>query len=467
MAAIDPSAKIEPFDSGPTTLKLIRIRDPGLPQYDDEDDESFDSDDVAAIERRLGVEDESSDEELEGGPSDPEKSKKARAEALIKALQESEEMEGLELTNGINGTGKSAKGKAKATDEDLEDDDEDDDDDDSEDDGISEYVICTLDPDRVSLLTQLSNYFTNCPQHYQQPLDITLNNIHEACFFKASGPHKVFLTGNFCENADDEDDEDEDEDEDGLDSLQNLFSRPIDEDLIEEDEDEDEDEDEEDEEEDELDDLEDPRVTELDEDDEEAPKLVKVSAPPKKGKNKRPAEDEDEDEDQGDSGDDAEDILKKVLKPDETKEKLSKSQKKKLKKNDGEAVPATANEKKAKVTEEKQKQTASKDAPANGKKVQFAKNLEQGPTPPKNGTPAKSATKNVDGVTIDDRKIGQGKQAKKGDRVQLRYIGKTKDGKQFDGKTASNGISTTQALTDGSEQKRQAFQLQSWRRFCN
>ena len=154
MAAIDASAKNEPLDSGPTTLKLIRVRGSNIPEYDDEDDESYDSDDIAAIERRLGLEEESSDEELEGGPSDPEKSKKARAEALIKALRESEDLEDFELTNGINGTGKSAKGKAKATDEDLEDeDDEDDDDDDedSEDDGISEFVICTLDPDRVSL----------------------------------------------------------------------------------------------------------------------------------------------------------------------------------------------------------------------------------------------------------------------------------------------------------------------------
>jgi FK506-binding nuclear protein len=275
---------------------------------------------------------------------------------------------------------------------------------------------------------QLSNYLTDHSQHYQQPLDITINNIHEACFFKASGPHKIYLTGNYCESAEDEEDEEDDEDDD-LDGLRGLLQEDID---------EDEDEDEEDEEEDELDDLEDPRFTEVDDDEEEAPKLVKAAAPVKKGKNKRPAEDEDEDEDEDEVV--AEDILKKVLKTDETKEKLSKSQKKKLKNNDGDAVPATANEKKAAATEEKQKQPTSKDAPANGKKVQFAKNLEQGPTPPKNGTPAKPATKNVDGVTIDDRKIGQGKQAKKGDRVQLRYIGKTKDGKQFDGKTASTRL---------------------------
>jgi len=438
MAAIDPSAEVELLGPKHTTLKLIRVRDPDLlDNFDsDDDDASYDSDDVAAIEHRLGLDEDASDEDFRGGPSDPEKSKKARAEALIKALKEDEEMEDLEVANGVNGTGKSAKGKAKAIDKDLEDDDEDEDEDDDEDDEdspIQEFVICTLDPDKVSLIDLFSFQSTdnNVPQHYQQPLDITINNIHEVCYFRASGPHKVYLTGNFCEDV--EDDEEEDEDDEDLDDLSGLLPEDID-DL------DDEEDDEEDEEEDELDDLEDPRVTELDEDDEEAPKLVKAPASAKKGKNKRPAEDDDDEEEDGDKeGDAIKDILKKVLKPDETKEKPSKGQKKKLKNNDGEAVPATANDKKVAASEEKQKQMTNKDAPANGKKVQFAKNLEQGPTPPKNGTPAKPATKTVDGVTIDDRKIGQGKQAKKGDRVQLRYIGKTKDGKQFDGKPARCG----------------------------
>lgn len=257
------------------------------------------------------------------------------------------------------------------------------------------------------------------------------------CYFKATGPYKIYLTGNFCippdvdsDNQEDEDEEGE-EDLEGLDALNSILGKSSTDDLNDSDSDEDE-------EEDELDDLEDPRVTEVDEEEEEAPRLAKATAAPQKGKNKRPAEeDEDDENDEEDAEMDVGDILKKILKPEEPKEKLSKSQKKKLKNNAGEAVPASsgAEKDKAPATKEvKAKETPNKDSPANGKKVQFAKNLEQGPTPPKSGAPAKPATKNVEGVTIDDRKIGQGKGAKKGDRLQLRYIGKTKDGKQFDGK---------------------------------
>ena len=35
-------------------------------------------------------------------------------------------------------------------------------------------------------------------------------------------------------------------------------------------------------------------------------------------------------------------------------------------------------------------------------------------------------------MTIDDKKLGTGPAAKKGDRVGMRYIGKLKDGKVFD-----------------------------------
>lgn len=41
--------------------------------------------------------------------------------------------------------------------------------------------------------------------------------------------------------------------------------------------------------------------------------------------------------------------------------------------------------------------------------------------------------KNVQGVSIEDRKVGSGPQAKKGSRVDMRYIGKLESGKIFDG----------------------------------
>lgn len=171
-------------------------------------------------------------------------------------------------------------------------------------------------------------------------------------------------------------------------------------------------------EEDDLDDMEDPRITEI-EDDEEAPALVKATKAEKKGKNKRPAEEETADSSTIDE------LIANATKKDE---KLSKKQLKKLKKNDGTAAPAD--------------EVAKKEAEAPGsnksdKKVSFAKELEQGPTPTKDAKKDKAAAtsgpRTVQGVKIDDRKLGSGPAAKSGDRVSMRYIGKLeKDGKVFD-----------------------------------
>lgn len=205
---------------------------------------------------------------------------------------------------------------------------------------------------------------------------------------------------------------------------------------------------EDDEESDELDDMVDPRVMEVDTD-EEAPKLIKSAA---KGKNKRPADDSDEEDANLD------DIMAKSIKPSEPttngeEKPLSKTQKKKLKKlkkNDGEAAPVetttTASTKSEVKAEKSSPEAAKKELATNGeKKVQFAKNLEQGPTPsvtPPSKEKAKETAqqtgslgvKHVQGVTIDDRKLGNGPQAKKGSKVEMRYIGKLEDGKVFDGK---------------------------------
>lgn len=145
------------------------------------------------------------------------------------------------------------------------------------------------------------------------------------------------------------------------------------------------------------------RIEEVDTD-EDAPQLV----PSKKGNNKRSATDEPEG-------------LDELIAKDEPK--LSKKQAKKLKNNDGKAV------------------AAEKDTPKSEKKVQFAKNLEQGPTP--TASPAadkaklgdkskKPAVRTEKGVQIDDRKVGTGRTAKPGDRVGMRYIGKLENGKVFD-----------------------------------
>lgn len=247
-------------------------------------------------------------------------------------------------------------------------------------------------------------------QNCQQPLDITVSE-GEHIFFKSTGTHTIYLTGNFCISADegrqpfgeDDDDEDDydlspDEDEIDLDGMDG-------------------------EESDDLDDLENPRVTEVESEGEEAPKLVEA-----KGKNKRAADSDDE------AG--LDDLMVKDAKAKPNGEPaLSKKQQKKLKKNDGEAA----------AVEQKQKQESKdgKDGKAKSdKKVQFAKNLEQGPTPsPQEKKPNGTlGVKQVKGVTIDDKKLGSGPGAKNGNKISMRYIGKLESGKVFDCKLLHSTI---------------------------
>lgn len=228
------------------------------------------------------------------------------------------------------------------------------------------------------------------------------------------------MTGNYVvpdHSHDDESDEDSEEED---------YDLSPDEDELEEDYDS--------EEEDELDGLENPRITELGSDDEEPPKLVEASKD--KGKNKRSAAESES----------LDDMISKES------EKLSKKQQKKLKNNEGKAVAAEA-----------------KDSPADKKKVQFAKNLEQGPTgsplPKKEEKKEDKASglgvKVVNGVTIDDKKLGTGPAAKKGDRIGMRYIGKLQSGKVFDCKFNNIMGATRAVLTSSSQQEGQAFLLQA------
>jgi FK506-binding nuclear protein len=161
MAAIDPSAPAQTDEENQVlraTLKLIRV--PMDFDSDEEDDEDYDPEDIEAIAARLreagALPEESSDEddsenEKNGGPSDPVKSKKAKQAALTKKLQEALEADEMEIdssaTNGVKGK---AKGKAKITDAEISDeDDEDDDEDDEDDEEPEEFVLCTLNPENV------------------------------------------------------------------------------------------------------------------------------------------------------------------------------------------------------------------------------------------------------------------------------------------------------------------------------
>jgi len=408
MAALDPTepAQIHEGANGSSapraTLKIVRQPEGS---EDDEEDQEYMRALLADSDSEDDDEEESDEEETNGGPSDPSKSKKAKKAAALQQLMESlgaasdEEME--DAPNGTNGTKVSKKGKAKASSDDEESSEEESDDD-SEEIEVEEFVLCTLDPEK----------------NYQQPLDITIAE-NERVYFKVTGTHTIYLTGNYVIPDDnghnhhhevyDSDDDEEDED----------YDLSPDEDELELEMDDDESDD--------LDTLENPRITEVDSDEEEAPKLVAKAE--KKGKNKRSA-------DQIDEGTSLDDIMAKSLKPEADEEpKLSKKQLKKLKKNNGEAAPAKAEETKEETKEGKA-----------DKKVQFAKNLEQGPTgsaekakakdaDAAKAAPAKPTTgvKMVSGVKVDDKKLGSGPACRKGQRVGLRYIGKTEaDGKVFD-----------------------------------
>lgn len=385
MAAIDPDAAPEYENDDDSqkpsrsTLKIVRMPED---LEDDEDDEDYSDDEEDYSE------DDSDEEEINGGPSDKEKAKNRKKAAALKDLEAAMELDDSEDSNESSTDIQSVisqllKGKAPATgDEDEEEDDE-------EGLELEEVVVCTLDTEK----------------HYQQPLDLTFAE-DERILFKVSGTHPVYLTGNYVMPAEDRhfDEEDEDEDEedddeydlspdedelDGMDNLDFLLAGG--------------------EESDDLDDLEDPRVTELDSDEDEGkvPKLVS------KGKNKRVADEE--------AGLD-ELIAKEAANTPAT---AGDKKQKKLKKNNGDAAPVEA---------KKDAKEAKTD-----KKVQFAKNLEQGPTPStsqdkkaSDKTTGTLGVKEVQGVKIDDKKLGKGPAAKNGNTVAMRYIGKLEDGKVFD-----------------------------------
>ncbi|KAL8848543.1 MAG: hypothetical protein Q9221_006432 [Calogaya cf. arnoldii] len=324
--------------------------------------------------------------------------------------------------DGLNGQSgkKRNKGKGKALSKKDEEDSEDEESEDGAD--MEEVVVCTLDPQK----------------NYQQPLDLTIGE-NERAFFKVSGTHAIHLTGNYvipAEGSHDHDHDDGEEDEYDL--------SPGEEDLDDEDES------------DELDHLDDPpRITEVDTEEDEAPKLTKKDAASQKGKNKRVAEELEEPAN-------LDEIMAKSLKPEPAtngEQKLSKKQLKKLKNNAGKAIEAATEVQNVKPEDSSKDGSTSKT----DKKVQFAKNLEQGPTntsksptseaktgakeaktekkaEPKaesvvnGGSPKASMVPKTlqGGVKIDDKKLGKGPACKKGNKIGMRYIGKLQDGKVFD-----------------------------------
>ncbi|TQV97287.1 hypothetical protein V2A60_000090 [Cordyceps javanica] len=366
MAAVDPTEEPEADEDG-NIPKIPRstVRLVKRAFPGLDDDEDDEIDDEYMKALLAASDDDDEDDEENGGPSDPSKSKKSNQAAAIKKLLAATQDDDDEDMEDAPAKSK-GKGKGKAAEEEDDDDDEDDDEDDDDEDDEE-----GADLENFVICT------LDTEKNYQQPLDITVNH-GEKVFFVVSGTHTVYLTGNYILDDDEDDYDEDDDDEDDYDLSPDELEYAMGED-------------DEDDESDDLDDIADPRVTELDSDeDEEAPQLIDTS---KKGKNKR-------------SADDAENLDDLIAKDGA---KLSKKQQKKLKNNQGEAVAA--------------------DEKKDAKKVQFAKNLEQGPS---GSTKAAVGVKVVQGVTVDDRKIGTGRVVKNGDSVGVRYIGKLQNGKQFD-----------------------------------
>lgn len=257
-------------------------------------------------------------------------------------------------------------------------------------------------------------------KRYQQPLDITIGE-DEECFFKVIGNYDIFLTGNYVIASNDHghDDESENEDEDydlspSEDEL-NMYGEES--------------------ESDDLDDLEDPRIQEVATDEE-----AEVKRPEKKTNKKAEKKSLKRAAEELERSDLNLDEL--IAKSKEVKEaaatpekKLSKKQLKKLKANDGKAIDTTAEAKAKKVMFAKELEQGPTPSPAADKKAKEQKKPEVKKSEVKKSEAAGKSSKVVEGVTIMDSKVGTGRAAKQGNKLSMRYIGKLENGKVFDSNT--------------------------------
>ncbi|KAI0772588.1 hypothetical protein BC629DRAFT_1583140 [Irpex lacteus] len=199
--------------------------------------------------------------------------------------------------------------------------------------------------------------------------------------FESVGKNTVYLTGNYIDTSDafgGEDDYDSDLEEEDAYNLEDVSSD------VEVDADE-------------LDDDSQCPFEEVASDEEEAPQLV--------------------------------DSKKRPRDSDAAEVKLSKSQQKKLNKKlkaeGGKAVPTGAEE-----TEVKEKKAEKK-----GKEEKEEKKGKEEKKEKKEKAPAKETKELSGGVKVQDHKVGTGPQAKSGDMVSMRYVGKLQNGKVFDSNT--------------------------------
>lgn len=124
-------------------------------------------------------------------------------------------------------------------------------------------------------------------------------------------------------------------------------------------------------------------------------------------------------------------------------EKLSKAEKKnkKLKAEDGKAVPAGTKEQpetNGDVKKDKKKEKRKeKDKDVEKEQEKVEKGAEK---------KEKKPTKEIQGVKITDHKTGTGRQVKSGDTVSMRYIGKLTNGKVFDKNTGGAPVSDSEHM---------------------
>jgi FK506-binding nuclear protein len=150
MAAIDPTEEAEAdaekngVKPARSTLKIIRMG--GLEDQFSSEDEDDDEDEDSEIILDDEDEESSDEEEVNGGPSDPEKVKKARDAAFMKESSSEDESDDEGPVDIGAALKRIAKGKAIATDD---DDDDDDDSSEGEELEMEEFVVCTLDPEKV------------------------------------------------------------------------------------------------------------------------------------------------------------------------------------------------------------------------------------------------------------------------------------------------------------------------------
>ncbi|CCD24630.1 peptidylprolyl isomerase FPR3 NDAI_0D03160 [Naumovozyma dairenensis CBS 421] len=132
---------------------------------------------------------------------------------------------------------------------------------------------------------------------------------------------------------------------------------------------------------------------------------------------------EEDDEEYSSAEDDLDDISDEEVKIEEIEENEEEIKK--------ESKKETKNKKRKQ--EEEAKAEAESNKSKRVKKVDFKKDLEEGPTKKKDEKPKAKVLEG--GIMIEDRVVGKGPQVKKGSKIGMRYIGKLKNGKVFDKNT--------------------------------